>query len=91
MRRLGQRGLFSAKGLARTKPLVDELRAIGEAHGASVSQVALNWLITYYGDTVVAIPGASKPAQATEAAAAMDLRLTDAQRDRLHELSRPLT
>jgi aryl-alcohol dehydrogenase-like predicted oxidoreductase len=66
-------------GLARTAPLIAELRAVGKAHGASVAQVALAWLVTHYGDTVVAIPGASRPEQATEAAAAMDLRLAEAE------------
>ncbi|WP_020576868.1 aldo/keto reductase [Actinopolymorpha alba] len=79
---------FNAKTLARTAPLIDELRAIGRAYGVTISQVGLTWLITFYGDTVVAIPGASKPRQATESAAAMDLRLTRKELDRLDELSR---
>ncbi|MFC4565450.1 aldo/keto reductase [Nocardiopsis mangrovi] len=81
-------GGFTPKTLARTAPLIDELRAIGDAHGATPAQVALNWLITFYGDTVVAIPGASKPRQATESAGAMGFTLTDRERDRLDELSR---
>ncbi|SDS34718.1 hypothetical protein [Microlunatus soli] len=32
-------------------------------------------MITNYGDTVVCVPGASKPAQAAESASAMRLRL----------------
>jgi aryl-alcohol dehydrogenase-like predicted oxidoreductase len=70
---------FRADRLARTKPLIELLRAVGESHGASVSQVALAWLVTYYGDTVVAIPGSSNPTQATENAAAMDLQLTQSE------------
>lgn len=49
----------------------------------SLTQVALNWLITFYGDTVVAIPGASKPHQAYEAAAAVELKLTGKELERL--------
>ncbi|MFC7590683.1 aldo/keto reductase [Nonomuraea antimicrobica] len=63
------------------------MRAIGKAYGVSVSQVALNWLITRYGDTVVAIPGASKPRQAADAAAVMEFRLTEAEIGKLDELS----
>ena len=74
-------------GLARTAPLVAELRAVGEAHGASVAQVALAWLVTHYGDTVVAIPGASRPEQATVAAAAMDLRLAEAEMASIDRIS----
>lgn len=81
-------GGFNEKRLARTAPLIDELRAIAESYGTTVGQIALNWLITFYGDTVVAIPGASKPRQAAESAAAMDIRLTRRELDRLDELSR---
>jgi aryl-alcohol dehydrogenase-like predicted oxidoreductase len=66
-------------GLRRSAPLIAELRAVGEAHGASVAQVALAWLVTRYGDTVVAIPGASRPEQAAATAAAMDVSLTEAE------------
>lgn len=71
------------QGLARTAPLIDEMRAIAHAHHVSPTQVALNWLITFYGDTVVAIPGASKPHQAYEAAAAVELKLTGKELERL--------
>ena len=64
-----------------------ELRTVGEAHGASPAQVALAWLVTHYGDTVVAIPGASRPEQAAAAAAAMDLRLTEAEMASLDGIS----
>ena len=70
-------GGFTPKGLARTEPLIRELRLIGQARGVSPSVVALSWVISFYGDTVVAIPGASKPAHARDSAAAMDLALTD--------------
>ncbi|GAA3790822.1 aldo/keto reductase [Streptomyces phyllanthi] len=71
------------EGLARTRPLIEEMRAIAHAYDVSVTQVALNWLITFYGDTVVAIPGASRPRQAEEAAAAMELKLTGKELERL--------
>jgi len=70
---------LTPKGLRRSAPLIAELRAVGEAHGASVAQVALAWLVTRYGDTVVAIPGASRPEQAAATATAMDVRLTEAE------------
>ncbi len=85
MRRL--MGRFSREKLARTAPLVEELTSIGKAHGATSAQVALNWLVTYYGQTVIAIPGATKPAQAAESAAAMGFRLTDSEMSRIDETS----
>ena len=78
---------LTAGGLRRTAPLIAELRAVGEAHGASAAQVALAWLVTRYGDTVVAIPGASRPEQATAAAAAMGVRLTEAEMARIDAVS----
>ena len=78
---------LTPEGLARSAPLIAELRAVGEAHGATPAQVALAWLVTYYGEAVVAIPGASRPEQAAEAAAAMDLRLTAAEVERIDHLS----
>jgi len=77
--------------LERTRPLVEELGAMARAHGVSASTVALAWAVSFHGDTVVAIPGASRPAQAQENAAAMSLALSDKEKARLDELSRPLS
>ena len=94
----GRRSLLSPsskyitpEGLARSAPLIAELRAVGEAHGATPGQVALAWLVTYYGEAVVAIPGASRPEHATEAAAAMYLRLSADEIDRIDHLSAEAT
>jgi aryl-alcohol dehydrogenase-like predicted oxidoreductase len=88
----GLRRMVSRLGprtLERTRPLVDELRAIARAHGTSVAAVALAWSVSFHGDTVVVIPGASRPAQVREAAAAGDLSLSARELARLDELSRP--
>ena len=82
---------LTSEGLARSAPLIAELRAVGEAHGATPGQVALAWLVTYYGEAVVAIPGASRPEHAAEAAAAMDLRLTADEVERIDHLSAEVT
>ena len=81
-------GGHSDESIARTAPLIEELTAVGKAYGVSAAQVALNWLITFYGETVIAIPGATKPAQAEQSAAAMRFRLTSAELSRLDEVSR---
>lgn len=78
---------FTEKRLDRTTPLIEGLREIGVAHGATVSQVALAWLITNYGETMVAIPGASRPHHALEAAQAMRVMLTADETQRLNLLS----
>lgn len=85
MRRWGN-GLNRA-ALDRTAPLIAELRAVGDRYQMSAAQVALNWLVTYYGDTVVAIPGASTGYHASDNARAMTFCLTVDERARLAELS----
>ncbi len=80
---------FRAKALARSRPLVEELQKIARAHGATPSQVALSWLLTFHGDTVVAIPGASKRQQAEDNIGGATLALSPDELRRIDELSRP--
>jgi len=76
-------------GLKKTEGLVRRLQEAGQAHGASASQVALNWLVNFHGQTVVAIPGATKVRHAAEAAGALAFTLTASELDDLDLLSRP--
>ncbi|MEI7833986.1 MAG: aldo/keto reductase [bacterium] len=78
---------FRPQNLARILPLIEELRRVATAHGVTPGQVALAWVISHYGDTVVAIPGATKPAQATESAAAMDIQLSENELARIAEVT----
>jgi aryl-alcohol dehydrogenase-like predicted oxidoreductase len=82
---------FTDRRLDQTAPLIDGLREIAIKHSTTISQVALAWLITYYGDTVVAIPGASKPHHADEAAGAMKVTLSDDEVRGLADLSTAVT
>ena len=68
--------------------ILDALDAVAAETGKTVAQVALNWVINFYGEIVVAIPGASKPSQAEESAGAQRFRLADQELERLEELSR---
>ncbi|HVO10372.1 MAG TPA: aldo/keto reductase [Vicinamibacteria bacterium] len=89
-RRVGPRRylpLFRARGLERTRPLVEELRRVAVGHGVTAAQVALNWLTHRHGETVVAIPGASRPHHAEEAAGAMKFVLSPDEIGRIDELS----
>jgi aryl-alcohol dehydrogenase-like predicted oxidoreductase len=62
--------------LAATAPLIATLEQVAAAHGISVAQAALAWTVRFHGGAVVAIPGASKPRQASEAAEAMRVKLS---------------
>jgi len=78
---------FRPEQLAKTMPLIEQLRRIAEAHEVSPAEVALAWLIRAHGDTVVAIPGASSAEQARRNAAAMRLQLADEELEALTQLS----
>jgi aryl-alcohol dehydrogenase-like predicted oxidoreductase len=74
--------------IERTAPLIAELKAVAAAYGVTPAQVSLNWLVYHYGETVVAIPGATRPEQAEKNAAAMAFRLTEKELTKIDEASR---
>jgi aryl-alcohol dehydrogenase-like predicted oxidoreductase len=84
------RRMMLQRELERSLPLIEVLEQIAAEHGVTPAQVALNWLVNYQGETVVAIPGASKAQQARESAEAMALRLADEEMHRLDEASRTI-
>ena len=73
--------------IERSRPLILALEEVAINHDATPAQIALNWLIHFQGDAVVAIPGASKVKQAEENAGVMNFRLTNEEMTRLDELS----
>lgn len=75
--------------LEKSRPLVAALTEIASDRGVTPAQVALNWLVTFYGETVVAIPGASRPRHAQESAGALAFQLAPEEMARLDQLSRP--
>jgi aryl-alcohol dehydrogenase-like predicted oxidoreductase len=68
--------------------IVDALIEIGEGHGASAAQVALAWMLHRPG-VVSLIVGARTDEQLADNLGAADLKLSDGERARLEELSRP--
>jgi aryl-alcohol dehydrogenase-like predicted oxidoreductase len=78
---------FQKSRITKSLPLIETLERIALAHNASVTQVALSWLIHAHGDTVVAIPGASSVAQVEQNAGALRLQLTDAEKNEIDEVS----
>jgi len=74
--------------LESSRELINALEDIAQAHGVTTSQVALNWLINFHGDTVVAIPGASKIRHAEQNVGAMTFTLSDTELTRIDGLSK---
>jgi aryl-alcohol dehydrogenase-like predicted oxidoreductase len=67
---------------------IEALVEIGEGHGVSAAQVALAWLLGRPG-VVSLIIGARTDEQLADNLAAADLALSDSERARLEEVSRP--
>jgi aryl-alcohol dehydrogenase-like predicted oxidoreductase len=67
---------FKPKGLDKSRPVIDLLKKLAAKYEVTNSQVALNWLINFHGETVVAIPGATRVKYAEENVGAMRFRLT---------------
>jgi aryl-alcohol dehydrogenase-like predicted oxidoreductase len=68
--------------------IVEALLEIGEGHGVSAAQVALAWLLDRPG-VVSVIVGARTEEQLVDNLGAAELKLSEGERDRLEELSRP--
>ena len=84
-RRLDSR--FSKDGLKKIEPVISLLRQLGEKHGRTPAQVALNWLIAQ--GNVIAIAGAKTPEQVRQNAGALGWRLSDEEVAQLKQVSRP--
>ena len=76
---------FSAKGLSKIEPLINQLKELGEKYHKTPVQVALNWL-TAQGD-VIPIPGAKNPKQAAENAGGAGWQLSTEDERELSRLS----
>lgn len=91
---LAQKTSFRRRGLTNqlesSRPLVTALEEIGQNYSATAGQVALNWLVNFTGETVVAIPGASKVVHARESAGALNFRMSSNEMGRIDALSREL-
>ena len=80
-----------AERLAITQPLIDNMANLAENYDATIVQIALNWLVHAHGDGVVAIPGATKPHHAADAAGAMRFTLAADELHGLHDLAHSLS
>jgi aryl-alcohol dehydrogenase-like predicted oxidoreductase len=77
--------------LAITQSLIDRMATLAENYDATITQIGLNWLIHAHGPRVVAIPGATKPHHAADAAGTMRFILSADELAELDRLARSLT
>lgn len=83
---LGRRFMLR-RNIDRSRDLISALDEIAAARDVTPAQVALNWLIHAQGETVVAIPGASKVHHAQQSAGVMKFKLTEEEMHRINQLS----
>ncbi len=76
--------------LGVTQPLIDRMSQLAQQYDATITQIGLNWLIHAHGDRVVAIPGATKPHHAADAAGTMRFALTADEMAELDAIARSL-
>ena len=69
---------FQGENLERNLQLVDHLRALAEAKGVTVAQIAIAWVL-HRGDDIVPLIGSRTRAQLAEALGALDVALSDAE------------
>jgi len=68
---------FAAKNVAAAQSVIAILRALAQAHGATIAAVAIAWLLAK--SQVVPIPGAKTREQAEQNARALDIVLDEAE------------
>ncbi len=73
---------FRPENLERNLALVEALRGVAEAKGATVAQLAVAWVLSR-GDDIVPLVGARRRDQLAEALGALDLELEPADLDRI--------
>ncbi|GAB1533263.1 aldo/keto reductase [Brevibacillus formosus] len=79
---------FRSTGLKKSQPLITVLEELARKYDASATQIALNWLIHAHGETVFAIPGASKVHHAEENVKAMRFSLTSSELQEIDKVSK---
>jgi aryl-alcohol dehydrogenase-like predicted oxidoreductase len=78
---------FKPGGLEKSRPLVESVKELALKYNVTPSQIALNWLINYHGNMVVAIPGATREIHVKENVGAMSFTLSDGDMARLEKES----
>ncbi len=79
---------FKPAGLEKSRPLIGLLKEIAAKHNVTPCQVALNWLIHFHGESVVAIPGATKESHIADNVGALKFVLSDEDMDRIDSASK---
>jgi len=77
---------FQGENFQKNLDLVDEVKRLADAKGVPPAQLALAWVL-HQGDDIVPIPGTTNPDHLDENLAALDVRLTDEELNRIDEIA----
>jgi aryl-alcohol dehydrogenase-like predicted oxidoreductase len=83
---IGRRMMIGSR-TKKTRALINVLEEIATTHGCHASEVALSWAVSFHGDTIVAITGASKLEQVRQNVGALTLKISPEEMVRLDEQS----
>jgi aryl-alcohol dehydrogenase-like predicted oxidoreductase len=75
------------RNMEKSRAVVTALEEIAVQYNATAAQIALNWVISSQGNSVVTIPGVTRTSQAQENAGAMKFKLSEDEITRLNRLS----
>jgi aryl-alcohol dehydrogenase-like predicted oxidoreductase len=75
--------VFKSRNLAKCRNLVSLIKELAGKYQVTPAQIALNWLLYFHGNTVVAIPGATLESHALENVGAMKFRMSEEDMERL--------
>lgn len=81
-------GSLNRSHLEASRPVARALGRVARKYGVTPSQAAINWVINFHGEGVVAIPGATSVRQAEDNAGAMGFTLREDDLALLDEASR---
>ncbi|MFJ9826611.1 aldo/keto reductase [Streptomyces sp. NPDC101160] len=81
---------FQGDNLAANRKLLGRLQEIATERGVTAAQVALAWVLRA-GESVVPIPGTTRPERVDENTAALDIALSDAEAEELSAVFAPGT
>lgn len=79
--------LFKPAGFEKCRPLINLVKELSIKYNVSTSQIALNWLIHFNGNIVVAIPGATKESHVKENTEALSFSISEEDMIRLEKES----
>lgn len=74
--------------IEKSRALVNTLEEIAASHNCTASEVALSWTVNFHGETIVAIPGATKLEHVRQNVGALTLKLTPEEMAKLDGQSR---